>query len=192
MLYLAINYYKVKRDFYIQKDVGSLKPIFLIGFMGSGKSTVGRAISERYHLSFVDLDDYIVKKNRMEITKIFEKYGEGRFRKLEHEALQEVLLKNIIATGGGIVEQKDNISLMKEKGTIIYLHASYDEIDRRLQGDQTRPLWLNNDFKQKQQLYNKRDALYRACADYIISTDSQTVNDIITNIMDKIPFVESY
>src|SRR5690625_3582634 len=108
-----------------------MKPIFLIGFMGSGKSTVGKAISERYHLSFVDLDEYIVKKHGMEITTIFENFGENQFRKMEHEALHEVLLKSIIATGGGIVEQKDNISLMKEKGVIIYLYASYDEIDRR-------------------------------------------------------------
>lgn len=169
-----------------------MKPIFLIGFMGSGKSTIGKALSERYNLSFVDLDDYIVKKQGMEITKIFEQFGEDKFRELEHEALNEVLLKNIIATGGGIVEQKENVSLMKEIGTIIYLHATFAEIDHRLKGDQTRPLWLNSNLKEKQQLYARRNTLYRSCADYIISTDQQTIHEIITNIMDKVTLNKSY
>jgi len=161
-------------------------PLFLIGFMGSGKSTVGKELSEKLHLSFVDTDTYIENKQGMEISKIFEKFGEETFRKYEHEALQEVLSKNIIATGGGIVERKENIHLMTQNGTVIYLHATLQEIDHRLKGDESRPLWINSDCESKRSLYNRRDELYRKCAHHIVRTDGHTISDIAAKIVHKL------
>lgn len=161
-------------------------PLFLIGFMGSGKSTIGKELSRKYPLSFIDTDTYIESKYGMEITNIFEKFGEETFRKYEHEALKEVLSKNIIATGGGIVERKENIQLMTQKGTIIYLHTTFAEIDRRLKEDESRPLWINSDLSEKQALYNHRDKLYQKCAHHVVQTDGCTINDVVEDIVHKL------
>lgn len=163
-----------------------MHPLFLIGFMGSGKTTVGQTLSEQYHLSFVDTDAYIENKHGMEVAKIFSKYGEDTFRMYEHEALQEVLSIHIIATGGGIVERNENIFLMQQKGTIIYLQTSFSEIDERLKGDVSRPLWINSDLAMKRELFNRRHQLYEQCAQMIIQTDRRTVTDIATEIMHKL------
>lgn len=161
-------------------------PLFFIGFMGSGKSTIAEKMSQQYNYSYIDTDEYIESKYEMKISKVFEKYGEETFRQFEHEALHEVLSKDIIATGGGIVERNENIQLMSKKGTIIYLHASFAEIDRRLQGDQSRPLWLHSDLATRQALYNRRHTLYEQCCDYMIRTDGlsieETVQEIVNNL----------
>lgn len=163
-------------------------PLFLIGFMGSGKSTIGKSFSERYQCSFVDTDVYIESKYRMEIPKIFAKYGEDTFRKYEGEVLKEVLLFDIIATGGGIVERNENIQFMAQNGTIVYLHTTYREIDRRLQGDTSRPLWVNSDRATKRALYKRRHKLYEQCAHKIIYTDGQSVEQIVQKLANKYPF----
>lgn len=161
-----------------------MKTIFLIGFMGSGKSTIGKVLSETYDLSFVDIDDFIEQKYEQKITDIFKMYGEEVFRNYEHEALQEVTTYNVVATGGGVVERENNINVMKNAGTIVYLQASFAEIDERLKHNTTRPLWQNSDFDTKVSLYKRRNRLYTQCADYKIQTDHKTIENIVSDIGD--------
>lgn len=150
--------------------------------MGSGKSTIGKRLSKLYHLSFVDVDHYIEQKHDKKIVNIFAKGGEKLFRRLEHEALKDVVHKQVVATGGGIVERKENIQLMKAYGKIIYLHTSFSEIDNRLKSDTSRPLWMNSTPSEKEQLYNKRHKLYKSVADQSVTTDQRTVEQVCTKI----------
>lgn len=117
--------------------------IYLIGFMASGKSTLGRQLAEKLDYRFVDLDEEIEKKHGLSVSGIFEKYGESRFRNWESEALQEVALRKscVVSTGGGTPCYFSNMEQMNHSGVTLYLQVSVDEIFRRLSGRQMhRPL----------------------------------------------------
>ncbi|SHF60598.1 shikimate kinase [Ornithinibacillus halophilus] len=161
-----------------------MKTIYLIGFMGSGKTTVGKALHELLQLPFVDTDQWIEEITGDSIPNIFQLSGEEAFRLLELQAIQE-LSKAIIATGGGIVEKEDNIEMMKQKGIIIYLKTSLKEISQRLQNDNSRPLWQTS-ISQREQLYQKRCHLYEKYADKTISTDEKTSYQIAQEIVQRI------
>lgn len=158
-----------------------MKTIYFIGFMGSGKSTIGQAYADRYDKTYVDTDSFIEAFHEQKISDIFKHSGESTFRIFESEALEKVSNFEVVSTGGGIVENLKNLHMMQKNGIIIYLHASFDEIAVRLSSDQTRPLW-NNNVEEKNALYNRRIALYREHADYIVDTDQKTVDDIVQEI----------
>ena len=138
-----------------------MKPIYLVGFMGSGKSTVGKALSNTFGVTYVDTDEYIEHKYKQSIPDIFKEYGEGVFRQYEQDVIQEVSTYEIVATGGGVVENKDNIKIMKTYGYIVYLKTSFEEIAKRLEHDKSRPLWKGSDEEEKLSLFNRREKLYR-------------------------------
>ena len=120
-----------------------MKPIFLIGFMGSGKSTLGFALSEATGLQFIDLDNYIECRYHANIRDIFAKEGEAAFREIERKMLAEVSeFENvIIACGGGTPCFFDNIDLMNQAGLTIFLHTSHERLLKRLKlGRSRRPL----------------------------------------------------
>lgn len=147
-------------------------PIILCGFMGCGKTTIGKRIARLSNLKFIDMDDYIVNKAGMTITEIFEKYGEDYFRDLEHNACKDIALMKgvIVAAGGGALTFERNIKALKEhNGKIIFIEVPLNEIAKRLKGDKSRPM-LNQENKDKamRELYEKRYPLYKAAADYII------------------------
>lgn len=158
-----------------------MKTIYFIGFMGSGKSTIGQEYADKYNKTYVDTDAFIEEFQQRKISDIFKKSGESTFRIFETEALQEVSNFEVVSTGGGIIENIKNVHMMQENGIIIYLHASFDEIATRLESDQTRPLWDNN-IEEKSNLYHRRIPLYRECADYIVDTDQKTVDEIVQEI----------
>ena len=162
------------------KGERGLKQIYLIGFMGAGKSTIGKAFSEKYNLSFVDLDPYIEKKHRKRISEIFKELGEDTFRNYETKALKELKDYNVIATGGGIVERKENLEVMKD-GIIVYLQASFKEIESRLQLDNKRPLW-NQPLEERIALFNRRKKLYELYANFSISTNNKSIEEIVKEI----------
>ncbi|WP_075982287.1 shikimate kinase [Bacillus massilinigeriensis] len=160
-----------------------MKPLYLIGFMGSGKSTVGKALGERWKLAVYDTDDEIVKKENKSINQIFEQIGEAGFRKLETEMLSSLPISDcIIMTGGGIILKEENIEIMKENGVVILLEATIDEILKRLEKDETRPLLKGEKKQNAMELFENRKAQYLAAADMTIQTTSKSVEEIIQEI----------
>ncbi|WP_174613791.1 shikimate kinase [Virgibacillus ihumii] len=155
--------------------------IYLIGFMGSGKSTVGIVLGERTERSYADTDT-IIETQYGSISEIFRNQGEGVFRNHESQVLKNVSTeKEIVSTGGGIVEKEENISCMKANGVIVHLQTSFAEIHNRLMGDSDRPLW-NTDIKKKEKLFQRRNRMYQACADITISTDHKSPVEIASEI----------
>lgn len=109
--------------------------IFLIGFMGVGKSTLGQRLAERLQMPFLDLDDWIEDKMEMQISEIFARFGETYFRKLEHDELREIIQTHdrfVMATGGGLPCHTENMAFMNEHGLTVYLEASPKDISSRL------------------------------------------------------------
>lgn len=146
--------------------------IVLCGFMGCGKSTVGRNVARKSGRKFIDMDLYIEKKTNMKISEIFEKYGESGFRDMEHYACIELSQMSglVIASGGGAFTFKRNIDVFKGKDTIVLLDVPLEIIKMRLKNDKHRPL-LQRPDKNKviKELYQKRLPLYNSAADIVIS-----------------------
>lgn len=158
-----------------------MKTIFLIGFMGSGKSTVASELAKSTLKTYIDTDDYIEEVYQEKIVNIFKRHGEDVFRTYEIAALKEVGSYDVVSTGGGIVEKEENLHTMKENGIIIYLETSFEEITNRLKNDADRPLW-DNEVTEKIKLYERRIPIYEQYADYVIETNNKTVNDIVKDI----------
>lgn len=146
--------------------------IVLCGFMGCGKSTVGRNIARKTGKNFLDMDSYIENKAGMTVSQIFEKYGESGFRNMEHEACRELSEMNglIIASGGGAFTFERNVGVFKNKDVIVLLDVPLDTIKYRLRNDKSRPLLQKPDRdKVMQELYDKRLPLYKNAADIVVS-----------------------
>lgn len=159
------------------------KDTVLIGFMGTGKSTIGKALAKKQHRLFIDTDSYIEAKEGMSISDIFEQKGEDYFRSLETKILKE--LKEIthyavVATGGGLPLRKENAELLSQMGEVIYLQTSVDTILERLKGDTKRPL-LNteNPRERVKQLLLERDEKYEAASQKKLVTDGLSVEEIL-------------
>jgi len=119
--------------------------IFLIGMMGSGKTTLGRQLAERLGYTFVDLDEYLVQRQGQSINQIFELHGQEHFRRLERQALEEVVQQQeqvVISTGGGAPCFFDNINFINQQGVSVYLSVPVEQLTQRLlaQGTAERPL----------------------------------------------------
>src|SRR5699024_1979545 len=155
--------------------------IYLIGFMGSGKSSIGKKLSEMMDVTQADTDIFVEEKHQMSIADIFKNDGESAYSTYETEALKQITDK-IISTGGGIVEKDVNRSFMRKNGFIIYLQTSFDTIARRLQNDQERPLWQKNMSDQKK-MYERRAEMYKSCCEYIVVTDNKSINEIAKEII---------
>jgi shikimate kinase len=123
-----------------------MKKIFLIGFMGSGKTTLGKKIASHLHLNFIDMDDFIEQKVGRSISSIFEKEGEAHFRSLEHEALKELLSKDnvLVSAGGGTPCYYNNMELINAEAQSVYLKVEPEMLLGRLKGATgKRPLLAN-------------------------------------------------
>jgi shikimate kinase len=158
--------------------------VYLVGFMGTGKSSVGCQLAKERGSSFVDLDELIELKERRRIVDIFAKDGEAYFRKIEKKALKQVSAqkKSVVACGGGVVLDKDNINLMKRTGIMICLYASPEEILRRVSANKGRPL-LNVGKPQKRiETLLKMRAPYYVQADKLIDTTRFSIKQVVNKI----------
>ena len=158
--------------------------IIFIGFMGSGKSTVGKLLAQRQLREHIEMDDLILHRSgRSSISEIFTQDGEIRFRELEMEIAKEVSNKknNVISSGGGVVMNKINIDYLKIGGPIVYLKTSFHELERRLEGDTTRPLFQNK--KKARELYDMRAVLYETYADHVVKTDNKSIVEVVTSVI---------
>lgn len=146
--------------------------IVLCGFMGCGKSTVGKNLARKTGRKFLDMDSYIEDKAGMTVSEIFDKYGEDGFRDMEHQACIELSDTSdlVIASGGGAFTFKRNSEVFKGKDTIVLLDVPLDVIKNRLKNDKTRPLLQKPDKDRvMQELYDKRLPLYKAAADVVVA-----------------------
>lgn len=159
--------------------------IVLIGFMGSGKTTVGQALSEKCGREFLDTDALIEANEGRKISEIFANEGEAHFRTLENATLRRLLESEdkIISTGGGIVTSVDNRKLLKDAGRVVYLRVMPETVVKRLKGDESRPLLLGEDKLEKvERLLSARRMLYEEVADLIIDVDNLTAEEIADKI----------
>ncbi len=161
--------------------------IFLIGPMGSGKSTIGKVLSERLEYDFYDTDKLVEKVVGKKIKEIFEQNGEQYFRLKESEELDKTRkLKNaVIATGGGIIENEKNRLFLKEEKKVIFLDSSIERQYDRTKKSQKRPLLNNGDsMKILKNLYQKRLSFYQEVSKLKISMDNLTEGKIFEKILD--------
>ena len=141
------------------------KPLFLVGMMGCGKSTMGRLLAGRLNAPFVDLDEEIVRFEGRSIPEIFADAGDAGFRVLETAALRRVCADSpcVVATGGGIVTREENIALMRETGLVVFLCRPLEDIIAQVRQD-TRPNLAGDKAERMHTLYAQREALYRRAA----------------------------
>lgn len=137
-----------------------MKSIYLCGFMGCGKTHIGRKLSKSLKLPFIDLDRYIVEKENRSIPEIFEQSGEPYFRKLEAECLKELEEGYIVATGGGTLINDDTAKFANAHGITVFLDARFPVCYGRIKDDQNRPLVVNNTREQLYEIFLKRKSIY--------------------------------
>lgn len=158
--------------------------IYLVGFMGTGKTAVGTALAKQLKWQFLDLDTLIELRERQAITEIFAKEGEPYFRRVEKSVLKDVAKekKFVVACGGGIVLDSENIRLMKESGRVICLSAKPEVIIKRTSGATHRPLLNVKDPKKQIDHLLKLRAPYYAKADCQIDTSKLTIEKVVKMI----------
>ncbi len=163
--------------------------LILIGPMASGKSTVGRKLSKRLNLEFVDVDEEVEKSAGVSISWIFDVEGEKKFRDRESKELINSLNANncVIATGGGVILAEKNRSLLK-KGTVIYLETSIQTQLERTLNDNKRPLLQNSDNAEQtlRELKEIRDPLFEECANITIKEGKNSHNEVVDQILNKL------
>lgn len=169
------------------------KNIILIGFMGCGKSTIGKKVSVNIGCKFLDTDLKIQNDMNMTINEIFEKYGEPYFRKLEKDLCKKASLNApmVIATGGGIIKDPENIDFLKTNGIFIYLKSSSEKIYKNIKNDNSRPLLNVKNKKEKiNELLEQRIPLYEKSADITVDISNIEIPEITSCITDIINNME--
>lgn len=149
------------------------RPVYLVGMMGAGKTTIGRALARKLGWQFVDLDHELESRCGVRVSIIFDIEGEQGFRKRESAALDECTRRSgiVLATGGGAVLDPKNRQLLRERGMVVYLRASIDELFRRVERDRNRPLLQTDNPRQRlQELLQQREPLYEEVADLVFDT----------------------
>lgn len=156
------------------------KNVFLIGFMGAGKTTVGRVLADRIGYLYLDADEVIEKNAGKSISAIFSEHGEEYFRDLESESLKSISAaeRQVVATGGGVVMRDENWETMKNAGITVYLKAPVEVIWERIRHSTTRPLLqVGNPLETARALLDRRSPLYEK-ADLIVDTEKLTVEEV--------------
>ncbi len=158
--------------------------IYLCGFMGCGKSYIGKALADKLSCTISDLDAYIEEKEGMSIPQIFDKYGEPHFRMLEAKYIGEMPENSIVATGGGAIINPATAETARRTGRVIFLDVPFELCYDRIKGDTHRPLVMKNTKEQLNALFDKRREIYLAHSDFAINAD-RSADEIIAEIMEK-------
>jgi shikimate kinase len=162
--------------------------IVLIGFMGAGKSTVGRTLAGRLDMEFIDTDRLVVERTGRTIADIWRTDGEDAFRDREHAAVQTACeeVGRVIATGGGAVLHERNLKLLREAGPIVYLQVSLDQVEARLGVGSGRPLMADRTTAQRESLLAERAVTYDRIADIAIDTDDRSPDEVVEAIVEAL------
>lgn len=160
--------------------------IILIGFMGAGKTSVGKKLAQKTGLPLLDTDKLIEQQEKTTVSRIFETRGEEAFRKAETDLLKSLLKKKesvIISAGGGLPLKEENQTILKKLGLVVYLKIQPDTVLKRLKGDTTRPLLQGGDVKERvTTLLTRRAPIYQRAAHITIEADYKTLNQIAEEI----------
>lgn len=163
------------------------KHIILIGFMGTGKTTIGFKLANHLERNFIDIDKEIELKEKLSINEIFSSKGENYFRQVETDVLNRVTncnMPSVISTGGGIILTEENRSAMNNS-LVILLTAAPETIYNRIKEDSSRPLLndKNNLLSQISTILEQRERIYKEISDYIIDTERKDVNETVSLIL---------
>ena len=160
--------------------------IFIVGPMGSGKTTVGKIVASELFLEFHDTDAKIEENTGVTIDWIFDIEGEAGFREREKDSLKQLVGKKniVLATGGGIILSKSNRDLLSENGIVIYLKSNQKDLIKRMKNDKTRPLLKNGNIEEIiKKLCKEREPLYEEIADFEIVTKNKRIHEVINEII---------
>lgn len=138
-----------------------MSSVYLCGFMGCGKSHIGRQLAAASGKSFTDLDRVIVEREGMTIPEIFDKFGEPHFRELEAKYIRELNDGYVVATGGGALINDNTAQFARENGLSVYINVAFETCYARIKGDSNRPLVVKNTPEQLRELYETRAVIYR-------------------------------
>ncbi len=168
-------------------SLGLFSVVVLVGMPGSGKSTIARALSRRLQLALADSDQAIEQRLGCTIRSYFDSHGEAAFRDVEEAVIDELTRRGaslVLATGGGAVLRPVNRQRLRERGTVIYLRSSPEQLFKRLRHDTKRPLLQVADpLKRLRALYDERDPLYRECAHFVVDTHGSSLPMLVNRIM---------
>lgn len=164
-----------------------MSSVYLCGFMGCGKSHIGRQLAAAMGRKFADLDKVIVDGEGMTIPEIFDKFGEPHFRELEAKYIRELSDGYIVATGGGALINDETAAFARRSGLTVYLNVSFDTCYERIKGDANRPLVMNNTPEKLRELYNVRAEIYRRNSECMVNGDARD-----TTIVDEIAKLADY
>jgi shikimate kinase len=174
-----------------RRDVTTARPdnVFLVGPMGAGKTTIGRALASHLHKTFVDSDHEIEARTGAPVALIFEIEGEAGFRQREASVIAEITRARdiVLATGGGVVLSDDNRQYLRTRGTVVYLHAPLDTLLERTRHDRGRPLLQNGDREGVlKNLLEQRDPLYRDVAHIVVETTHRPPATVAREIIKRL------
>jgi len=165
------------------------RPVVLVGMMGSGKTTVGKKIASKLQVPFVDTDAEIERRTDRSIAELFDADGEAAFREIESAMLAEVLVSDepkVVATGGGAVLAASNRALLRERATVIWLHATAGVLAHRTRQDTGRPLLTGDHRAMLERLLAEREPLYREVADHVVDIDLADRKVVLARVLDAI------
>lgn len=164
-----------------------MSALFLCGFMGCGKSTIGHKLAAKLRQPCIDLDAYIIEKENRSIPDIFSQSGEAYFRALEADCLTELAERPvIIATGGGTLLNEATVRTARKHGTIFFLDTPFQVCWGRIAGDTNRPLVMKHSREELRELFNQRRVIYRKHSDFTVS-GAQSLKNIVEDIVRRLP-----
>lgn len=154
-----------------------LQTVYLCGFMGCGKTTIGRKLAEKLLLPYTDMDEYITQKYKMSVPQIFEQKGEDFFRQAETDAIAELAgIGGVISCGGGAMLRQQNADIANKSGTVVYIDVNFETCYARICNDKNRPIVATNSKEQLFDLYNTRSVVYMKNSKIHVSGEDTSEN----------------